>query len=107
MTKLDTLNKELEAARMEHDAAAAHADAQLDHIADLEKQIIEEEKFQKAMADMREGAVQLKALHTTFVDAGFSNAQAFGLVQTILHGVVAPNAPAPAGPDMIIRALLK
>lgn len=108
MTKLETLNKDLEAARMEHDAAAAHADAQLGHIADLEKQIIEEEKIQKTIEGLHEGAVQLKATHSAFVDAGFSNAQAFSLVQTILHSTMAPNAPAPTHtPDVLIRALLK
>lgn len=107
MTKLETLHKELEAARMEHDAASAHADAQLDHIADLEKQIIEEEKYQQTMEALHEGAVQLKATHDAFVKAGFSDAQAFSLVQTMLQSALAPSAPAPVKPDVLIRALLK
>lgn len=107
MTKLETLHKELEAAHMEHDAASAHADAQLDHIADLEKQIIEEEKYQQTMEALHEGAVQLKATHDAFVKAGFSDAQAFSLVQTMLQSALAPSAPAPVKPDVLIRALLK
>lgn len=106
MTKLEKLHKDLDAARMEHDAAAAHADKQLDNIADLEKQIIQEEKHLKDKEGMREGATQLKAMHDSFMEAGFSEAQAFSLVKTMLHATLAPNAPAPT-PDVLIRALLK
>jgi len=107
MTELEKLNKELDTARMEHDAAAAHADKQLDHIAELEKQIIQEENFQKAKEGMREGATQLKAMHDSFMEAGFSEAQAFSLVKTMLHATLAPNTSAPAPtPDVLIRELL-
>ena len=107
MSKLETLHKELDAARMDYEAASNHADAQLDHIASLEKQIVEEEKYQKTLETLQEAATQLKAVHDAFVKAGFSDAQAFNLIQLMVQSALAPSAPAPVRPDVLIKALLK
>lgn len=108
MTKLESLYKDLEAARMEHDAASKHADTQLEHITDLEKQIVQEEKRVNDLKGLYEAAHQLKAVHNSFIEAGFTEAQAFSLVKTMLHSAMAPDAPVltHSTPEMLIRALL-
>lgn len=107
MDKLEALHKELDAARAEHDAASAQASAQLDNIMELEHKIVQEEQFQATLSNMREGATQLRALYTAFVEAGFSDAQSFALINTLLQNAMAPSTPAPITHGAVIKALLK
>lgn len=95
MSKLNELNKELEAARMEHDAAAAHIDKTLEHIKELEHKVIQEEAHQANMSEVRKVAKQLRDVYDAFKEAGFSEKQSFSLVNTMVHASLAPNAPAP------------
>ena len=59
----------------------------MEEIACLEKQVNELEKY-KAYRDCGD---ELKALHTEFMNAGFSNEQAFSLMQTMLVGSMSEN----------------
>lgn len=108
MAKLDEMNKDLAAARAEHDAAAKHADMMLEQISELEHKIIQEEKHQANLSEVRHAAKQLRDVYDAFKEAGFSDSQAFSLVKTMVHASLAPNAPmASSGPDMaLIHALL-
>jgi hypothetical protein len=54
---------------------------------DLEKQLAELEKYKT----YRTAGDELKAIHTAFMDAGFSNEQAFTLMQTMMMNSMSEN----------------
>ena len=101
----ETLIKELEAAHVERDAAMAHAKTVDDKASELQEQLAKLEQTQKLYDDVHECAVQLKTIQQAFIDAGFSDAQAFSLIQVMMQSALAPSAP--IRPDVIIKALLK
>lgn len=86
----ETLTKEQEAARAERDAAMARAKAVSDRASELQERLAKHDQHQTLHDDVYECAVQWKVVHDAIVEAGFSDAQAFSLLQSMVQGACTP-----------------
>ena len=100
----EELLKELEDAKVGRDEALASAENSKKRIAELNAELEEYKQRDCMKAAFDKGANQIKMLYDSFVDAGFTNEQAFGIITAILPAMLNP-AQAPSA-DRLLRELL-
>ena len=82
----EELIKEIEDLRNERDAALAHAKEADDYIARVEEQLKEADAHEGMLAECVNVAKQLKEMKDCFMQAGFSDKEAFQLIMHMLPG---------------------
>lgn len=100
----EELLKELEDAKVDRDDALASAENSKRRIEQLHAELEEYKQRDCMKAEFDKGANQIKMLYDNFVDAGFTNEQAFGIITAILPAMLNP-AQAPSI-DRLLRVLL-
>ena len=100
----EELLKELEDAKVDRDDALASAENSKKRIVELNAELEEYKQRDCMKAEFDKGANQIKMLFDSFVDAGFTDEQAFGIIAAILPAMFNP-AQAPSV-DGLLRALL-
>lgn len=100
----EELLKELEDAKVDRDDALASAENSKKRIKQLQAELEEYKQRDCMKAAFDKGASQIKMLYDSFVDAGFTNEQAFGIITAILPAMLNP-AQAPSV-DRLLRVFL-
>lgn len=100
----EELLKELEDAKVDRDDALASVENSKKRIEQLHAKLEEYKQRDWMKAEFDKCANQTKMLYGSFVEAGFTNEQAFGLVAAILPATLNP-AQAPSI-DRLLRELL-
>lgn len=100
----EELLKELEDAKVDRDDALASAENSKKRIKQLQAELEECKQRDCMKAEFDKGASQIKMLYDSFVDAGFTNEQAFGIITAILPAMLNP-AQAPSI-DRLLRVFL-
>lgn len=100
----EELLKELEDAKVDRDDALASAENYKERIVELNAELEEYKKREEMKADCDKAAIQTKILNDSFVEAGFTDEQAFALITAIVPVVLNP-AQAPSI-DRLLRELL-
>lgn len=100
----EELLKELEDVRADRDDALASAEKSKKHIMELNAELEEYKQLECMKADFDKAASQTKILNDSFVEAGFTNEQAFALITAIIPAALNP-AQAPSI-DRLLRELL-
>ena len=100
----EELLKELEDAKVDRDDALASAENSKKRIKQLQAELEEYKQRDCMKAEFDKGANQIKMLYDSFVDAGFTNEQAFGIITAILPAMLNP-AQAPSV-DRLLRVFL-
>lgn len=100
----EELLKELEDAKVDRDDALASAENSKKRIEQLQAELEEYKQRDCMKAEFDKGASQIKMLYDSFVDAGFTNEQAFGIITAILPAMLNP-AQAPSI-DRLLRVFL-
>ena len=100
----EELLKELEDAKVDRDDALASAENSNKRIEQLHAELEEYKQRDCMKAAFDKGANQIKMLFDSFVDAGFTDEQAFGLVIAIIPATL-NQAQAPSI-DRLLRELL-
>lgn len=106
MSNLKGLYEQLEYKQGEYDAAALHAKLTQEGIDELKAKIEQEEAKQEYLSTVLEAAEMLKGVHSAFVEAGFSEEQAFSLVRDLLCGATAQTAHTEEGSTVPLHILL-
>lgn len=91
----EELLKELEDVKADRDDALASAVEAKKRIVELNDELEEYKKREDMKADFDKAASQIKILFDSFVDAGFTNEQAFSLITAIIPAMLNP-AQAPS-----------
>ena len=91
----EELLKELEDAKVDRDDALASAETSNKRIEQLHAELEEYKQRDCMKAEFDKGANQIKMFFDSFVDAGFTDEQAFGLVIAIIPTTLNP-AQAPS-----------
>ena len=100
----EELLKELEDVRADRDDALASAEESKKRIMELNAELEEYKKREDMKADFDKAASQTKMLNDSFVEAGFTNEQAFALIAAIIPAALNP-VQAPSI-DRLLRELL-
>ena len=100
----EELLKELEDAKVDRDDALASAENYTKRIVELNAELEEYKKREDMKADFDKAASQTKMLNDSFVEAGFTNEQAFALITAIIPAALNP-VQAPSI-DRLLRELL-
>ena len=100
----EELLKELEDAKVDRDDALASAENSKKRIVELNAELEEYKKREDMKADFDKAASQTKILNDSFVEAGFTNEQAFALITAIIPAALNP-VQAPSI-DRLLRELL-
>lgn len=100
----EELLKELEDAKMDRDDALASAENYKKRIMELNAELEEYTQRDCMKAEFDKVAVQIKMLNDSFVEAGFTNGQAFNLITAIIPAALNP-VQAPSI-DKLLRELL-
>ena len=100
----EELLKELEDAKVDRDDALASAENSNKRIEQLHAELEEYKQRDCMKAAFDKGANQIKMFFDSFVDAGFTDEQAFGIITAILPAMF-NTAQAPSV-DRLLRALL-
>lgn len=100
----EELLKELEDVRADRDDALASAEESKKRIMELNAELEEYKKCEDMKADFDKAASQTKMLNDSFVEAGFTNEQAFALIAAIIPAALNP-VQAPSI-DRLLRELL-
>ena len=100
----EELLKELEDAKVDRDDALASAENSKKRIVELNAELEEYKRHEGMKADFDKAAIQTKVLNDSFVEAGFTNEQAFALITAIIPAVLNP-VQAPSI-DRLLRELL-
>ena len=100
----EELLKELEDAKVDRDGALASAETSNKRIEQLHAELEEYKQCDCMKADFDKVASQTKMLFDSFVDVGFTDEQAFGLVIAIITATL-NQAQAPSI-DRLLRELL-
>ena len=101
---IEELLKELEDAKVDRAEALASAENSKKRIVELNAALEEYKQRDCMKAEFDKGANQIKMLYDSFVDAGFTNEQAFGIITAILPAMLNP-AQAPSV-DRLLRVFL-
>lgn len=80
----EELLKELEAAKVDRDDALASAESSKKRIEQLNAELEEYKQRDCMKADFDKCATQTKMFYNSFVDAGFTDEQALGIITAIL-----------------------
>ena len=100
----EELLKELEDAKVGRDEALDCANKAKERIKELDAELEEYKQRDCMKAEFDKGANQIKMLFDSFVDAGFTDEQAFSIIAAILPAMLNPvQAPSVDG---LLRALL-
>ena len=91
----EELLKELEDVKMDRDDALASAVEAKKRIVELNDELEEYKRREDMKADFDKAASQIKILNDSFVDAGFTNEQAFVIITAIIPAILNP-AQAPS-----------
>ena len=91
----EELLKELEDVKADRDDELASAVEAKKRIVELNDELEEYKKREDMKADFDKAASQTKMLNDSFVEAGFTNEQAFALITTIIPALLNP-AQAPS-----------
>ena len=91
----EELLKELEDVKADRDDALASAVEAKKRIVELNDELEEYKRREDMKADFDKAASQIKILNDSFVDAGFTNEQAFALITAIIPAILNP-AQAPS-----------
>lgn len=91
----EELLKELEDVKADRDDALASAVEAKKRIVELNDELEEYKKREDMKADFDKAASQIKILNDSFVEAGFTNEQAFTLITAIIPAMLNP-AQAPS-----------
>lgn len=91
----EELLKELEDVKMDRDDALASAVEAKKRIVELNDELEEYKRREDMKADFDKAASQIKILNDSFVEAGFTNEQAFTLITVIIPAMLNP-AQAPS-----------
>ena len=86
-TNREELLKELEDAKVDRDEALASAEESKKRIEQLNAELEEYKQYDYMKAEFDKGANQIKMLYDSFVDAGFTREQAFGILTIILPAI--------------------
>lgn len=86
----EELLKELEDAKVDRDDALASAENSKKRIEQLQAELEEYKQRDCTKAEFDKGANQIKMLYDSFVDAGFTDEQAFGIITAILPAMFNP-----------------
>ena len=100
----EELLKELEDAKVDRDDALASAEKSKKRIVELNAELEEYKRREDMKADFDKAASQTKILNDSFVEAGFTNEQAFALITAIIPAALNP-VQAPSI-DRLLRELL-
>ena len=100
----EELLKELEDVSAKRDDALASAEKSKKRIMELNAELEEYKQLECMKADFDKAASQAKMINDSFVEAGFTNEQAFALITAIIPAVLNP-AQAPSI-DRLLRELL-
>lgn len=91
----EELLKELEDVKADRDDALASAVEAKKRIVELNDELEEYKRCEDMKAEFDKAASQIKMLNDSFVDAGFTNEQAFSLITAIIPAMLNP-AQAPS-----------
>lgn len=100
----EKLLKELEDAKVNRDDALARAENYKKRIEQLKTELEEYGQRDYMKAEFDKSANQIKILYDSFVDAGFTNEQAFGIITSILPAML--NSVQAPSIDRFLRGLL-
>ena len=103
-TNKEKLLKRLEEIKTDRESAKdfiVDADQRIEELTDKLEEVNRIESFKR---EVGEGAKQLKIIHDSFMDAGFTSDQAFSFILTVLQASLSA-AQAPSD-EILLRALL-
>ena len=102
----EELLKELEDVRADRDEALDCANKAKEHIKELDAELEELKKAESMKEECDVAARQVKIMYDSFVDAGFTDSQAFGLLTSIIPAVLNPATAQAPSVDQFIRKVL-
>lgn len=103
---IEELLKELEDVRADRDEALDCANKAKEHIKELDAELEELKKAESMKEECGVAARQVKIMHDSFVDAGFTDSQAFGLLTSIIPAILNPATVQAQSVDQFIRRML-
>lgn len=102
----EELLKELEDVRADRDEALDCANKAKEHIKELDAELEELKKAESMKEECDVAARQVKIMYDSFVDAGFTDSQAFGLLTSIIPAVLNSATVQAPSVDQFIRGML-
>ena len=103
----EDLLKELEDVKADRDEALECANKAKEHIKELDAELEELKKVEGMKEDCDVAARQIKIMYDSFVDAGFTDSQAFGLLTSIIPAVLNQATVQAPSVDQFIRRMLQ
>ena len=102
----EELLKELEDVRADRDEALDCANKAKEHIKELDAELEELKKAESMKEECDVAARQVKIMYDSFVDAGFTDSQAFGLLTSIIPAILNQATVQAPSEDQFIRRML-
>lgn len=102
----EELLKELEDVRADRDEALDCVNKAKELIKELDAELEELKKAESMKEECDVAARQVKIMYDSFVDAGFTDSQAFGLLTSIIPAVLNPTTVQAPSVDQFIRRML-
>lgn len=102
----EELLKELEDVRADRDEALDCANKAKERIKELDAELEELKKAESMKEECDVAARQVKIMYDSFVDAGFTDSQAFGLLTSIIPAILNPATVQAPSVDQFIRGML-
>lgn len=102
----EELLKELEDVRADRDEALDCANKAKEHIKELDAELEELKKAESMKEECDVAARQVKIMYDSFVDAGFTDSQAFGLLTSIIPAILNQATVQAPSVDQFIRRML-
>ena len=102
----EELLKELEDVRADRDEALDCANKAKEHIKELDAELEELKKAESMKEECDVAARQVKIMYDSFVDAGFTDSQAFGLLTSLIPTAINPATVQAPSVDQFIRRML-
>lgn len=103
-TNIEELRKRIDDIKAGRESAKdfiVDADQRIKELNDELKEVNRVESFKR---EVGEGAKQLKIIHSSFMDAGFTSDQAFSIILTVLQANL--NATQAPNDEILLKALL-
>ena len=103
----EELLKELEDVKADRDEALECVRKSEEHTRKLHAELEELKKVESMKEECDAAARQIKIMHDSFVNAGFTDSQAFGLLTSIIQALLNPVTVKAPSVDKFIRGLLQ
>ena len=103
-TNIEELRKRIENIKTDRESAKDFIVDADQRIKELNDELEEVNRIESFKREVGEGAKQLKIIHSSFMDAGFTSDQAFSIILTVLQANL--NATQAPSDEILLKALL-